>query len=86
MTNPDLAESAVASVIDALMKKAREGDRETVYSVMRYACARVELAARVNEVERVLSATLDAKQDVWSTTDDGEVIPLIERLDDLHWS
>ena len=86
MTNPDLAESAVASVIDALMKKAREGDRETVHSFIHYACARVELKARINEVERILSATLDAKQDVWSTADDGEVIPLIERLDDLHWS
>jgi len=43
-----------------------------------------EYQGRVNELERIQASTLDADDDVWSTTDDGQLVPLTARLADLR--
>jgi hypothetical protein len=39
---------------------------------------------RLDELERIQSATLDAQTDVWSTDDDGQIIPLTERVEQVQ--
>jgi hypothetical protein len=40
-------------------------------------------AARQDELMRIKAATLDAESDVWSITDDGQVISLTDRVGEL---
>ena len=41
---------------------------------------RCERLGRINELQRIKDSTLDAESDVWSKTDDGQVVSLTERL------
>jgi hypothetical protein len=40
-------------------------------------------AARQDELLRIKAATLDAESDVWSLTNDGEIVSLNDRVEEL---
>ena len=56
---------------------------ECVTQLCRNAAAEAATPGRLDELERVSKATLDADRDVWSTTDDGQIISLTERIKQL---
>jgi hypothetical protein len=43
-----------------------------------------ERLGRLDELKRIAASTLDADMDVWSTTDDGRIVPLTERIASLE--
>jgi hypothetical protein len=68
-------------------KPIEECDRDELlcryYQVTGRTSLRVKEAA-IRELERVMSATLDAHEDIWSKNDQGEIISIRERLDQLR--
>jgi hypothetical protein len=66
-----------------LIQKALN-DREAFIEEIERIRMAADLAGRLNELERIQSATMDVDRNVWSTRDDGTLIPFPDRLDELR--
>lgn len=66
-----------------VMGKVLELDETGVLAVLDEICRVVDVQARLSELRRVQLATLDADTDVWSTTDDNQIVPLTGRIQQL---
>lgn len=69
--------------ISIVVKKALADDKASVAELLNRMCVEVDEKARIDELQRVRSATLDADTDVWSTTDDDRIISLTDRIKQL---
>jgi hypothetical protein len=69
--------------ISILITKALSGEQASFTELINLMCVEVDEKARIDELQRVRSATLDADTDVWSTTDDDRIISLTDRIKQL---
>jgi hypothetical protein len=79
---PKHAERAIGVIIKGIVE--RPGlTQDQISTELTELAKYISIMARMDELERVRAATLDAENDVWSITDEGEIVSLNDRVEEL---
>jgi len=79
----EVIERAIGVIIKSIVERTGLTEDELDTDLLEFA-EYISLFSRMDELERVRAATLDAENDVWSLTDEGEVISMNDRLEELY--